>query len=45
MAIPKAAMRSPLATTIRSTSLRPAPNAIRIPISWVRRVTEYDITP
>ena len=38
-------MRSPRATTIRTTSPRPAPSAMRIPISRVRCATAYDMTP
>ena len=32
-------------TIIQRTSREPAPRAIRIPISWVLAVTEYESTP
>jgi hypothetical protein len=32
-------------TTIRTMSRRPAPSAIRMPISRVRRLTAYAVTP
>src|SRR6266850_700731 len=44
-AAPHARRVSPCPMTIRSTSAGPAPNAIRTPISRVRRATEYDTTP
>ncbi len=35
----------PVFTTWSVTALAPAPRAMRMPISRVRRLTEYDITP
>ena len=45
MATPRTASRAPSPTIRRSTSLRCAPSAMRMPISWVRRVTEKATTP
>ena len=45
IAIPTAAMPRPWRITRPTTADRLAPSAIRIPISRVRRATEYAITP
>ena len=39
--MPVAAIAIPCRTTIRTTSRRCAPSAMRTPISWVRCATEY----
>jgi electron transfer flavoprotein alpha subunit len=39
------AAQTPKRRIMREMSSRFAPSAIRMPISWVRRVTAYDITP
>jgi len=43
--IPMTASDVPCRTTILITSACAAPKAIRTPISWVRSVTEYAISP
>ena len=43
--VASAMIRSPRPTTILTTSCRPAPSAMRMPISRVRCATAYDITP
>lgn len=45
MAHPYAARRAPLRSTRPTVSASDAPSAMRMPISRVRRVTAYDMTP
>ena len=45
VARPRPVSNSPCLSISRNTSPRPAPSAMRMPISRVRRLTAYDITP
>src|SRR5579884_1215246 len=45
MAMPSTAEARTLRSTIHSTVARGAPRAMRMPISLVRRATEYDVAP
>jgi len=45
IATPAVASATPSRNTSRRTSRRCAPSATRTPISWLRCVTEYEITP
>ncbi len=45
MATPSSAKTRPCRTTSVNTSFRVAPRAVRIPSSWVRWATAYEITP
>src|ERR1700736_3339878 len=45
MAIPTRARRTVLLITLICTRLAVGPRAMRMPISWVCRETEYEITP